>query len=85
MTIAGLLRDMSLAAARSGVPSDSPDAMRPLPAEPRLFRNREFGEGRNQFPPARTSDDRFIAGELAIECNPHSSQPDERMEPQRAE
>src|ERR1700730_7495039 len=33
----------------------------------------------------RTPDHRFIAGKFAIECNPRSSEPDERMEPQDAQ
>ena len=49
----------------------------------RFFGDRKFGERSDQCLSVRTLDDRLIAGELAIECHPHSSEPDERMEPQK--
>ena len=51
----------------------------------RFFGDCKFGERSNQCLSLRTLDDRFIAGELAIECHPHSREPDERMEPQDAQ
>ena len=50
-----------------------------------FFGDCKFGERPNQCLSLRTLDDRFIAGELAIECHPHSREPDERMEPQGAQ
>jgi len=48
----------------------------------RFFGDGKFGKRANQCLSLRTLDDRFIAGELAIERHPHSREPDERMEPQ---
>jgi hypothetical protein len=47
-----------------------------------FFRDSKLGERSNQCWSLRTSDHRFIAGELTIECHPRSREPDERMEPQ---
>ena len=51
----------------------------------RFFRDCKFGKRPNQCLSLRTLYDRFIAGELTIECHPHSSEPEERMEPQGAQ
>jgi hypothetical protein len=51
----------------------------------RFFRDCKFGKRSNQSLSLRTLDDRFIARELAIECHPHSREPEERMEPQGAQ
>ena len=51
----------------------------------RSFRDCKFCEGCNQICSMRTLDDSFIAGELAIERHPRSSQPEERMEPYGAQ
>ena len=52
---------------------------------PSLFGHGKFGQRRNKRFSVRAPDHRFIARKLAIECNPRSSEPDERMEPQDAQ
>jgi transposase len=45
----------------------------------------KLGERSNQRLSLCTLDDGFVAGELAIECPPNSSEPDERVEPHGAQ
>ncbi len=81
MPIAGSLRDKSFVADRTKVPSDSSGARTLLLAEIVVLPALQVWPAPNPSLSIRVPDNRFIAGELAIECRARSSEPDKRMEP----
>ena len=85
MSIGGSLHGVTVVPARRGAPSDSSDGTRLLLAEAPLVRR---GQALRALKPVlfhANADDRFIAGEFAVERDSRSSKPYERMEPQDAQ